>query len=743
MKIAVSSICSANYARRVETLMNSVREFAPHWERHILFTEQASKKAEISTLTEETFLLPNEIGADKWQQMAFSYEITEYNTALKPFLMRHLFSLGFDAVVYFDPDIEIYSSLNELEQWLSEFNAVVTPHITSPLEENGLFPRNEDIIHGGQFNLGFLGLRKSEETNTFLNWWGSVLETKCLKEGSHNYFVDQSWADLIPSLFSKLKIIHHQGYNAAYWNLPQRPVKRTAEGWLAGKDSLVFFHYSGFKEGAIREISRHQKKVAAEKGTDLYQLLEQYQNKINGYSGIPYSFGTYSDGNEITLEDRRAYLHLPESAKSTFGNPFERKMEIRKIASSREKDPHPEVIRLQKQLDHMLHTPSWLIGRAITWLPRKLRRPFRNFPRPRIPESVSKSAKNQIHILRHETQMLSSCIKGFFYVLWHRFFLRKEIIGINLAEHMGDIVACEPVARHLRQENPNAYLVWLVKKEYRELVDSFPEINGPLVVSCLSTARFLTKWAPFSEPVDLTIPGRRCWECRHLLFSGIPANGVTTKNYFHHGNLLSAFAKFAGLPELNESPRIQIPESALNKLSQLDLPENFVAIHAQSNDECKDWPTEKWKELVDIIHAKWKLPVVELGLSPTQNSKVIDLCGKLTVLETAETIRRAQLFVGVDSGPAHLANAVGARGIILLGRYKHYENYMPFSGNYENAQSAEVLRADGPISDLPVENVVASIERTIHNVIARAKARSNLNETASLRSQRQALTDNV
>ena len=52
------------------------------------------------------------------------------------------------------------------------------------------------------------------------------------------------------------------------------------------------------------------------------------------------------------------------------------------------------------------------------------------------------------------------------------------------------------------------------------------------------------------------------------------------------------------------------------------------------------------------------------------------------VAESAEIIRRAALFIGIDSGPAHLADAVKTPGVILLGRYLTWDYYMPYTGFY-------------------------------------------------------------
>jgi len=35
-----------------------------------------------------------------------------------------------------------------------------------------------------------------------------------------------------------------------------------------------------------------------------------------------------------------------------------------------------------------------------------------------------------------------------------------------LLEHLGDIVACEPVVRHLKEKYPDSYFIWGVKQAY-------------------------------------------------------------------------------------------------------------------------------------------------------------------------------------------------------------------------------------------------------------------------------------
>ena len=88
-----------------------------------------------------------------------------------------------------------------------------------------------------------------------------------------------------------------------------------------------------------------------------------------------------------------------------------------------------------------------------------------------------------------------------------------------------------------------------------------------------------------------------------------------------------------------------------------------------------------------------------------------NLCGQLSILESAEVIRRAKLFIGIDSGPAHLANAVDTPGVILIGSYLGFSKYNPFSGDYGNGKNAKIVYAEGLIVNIEVDEVMAAMSR--------------------------------
>lgn len=292
------------------------------------------------------------------------------------------------------------------------------------------------------------------------------------------------------------------------------------------------------------------------------------------------------------------------------------------------------------------------------------------------------------------------------------------MICLSLVEHMGDIVAAEPIIRRLREEYPDAFLVWCIGKPYRELADSHPEVDMALPVRCLTGWILLRSLGLFDRVVDLHLPNRICGTCQVPLTKNSGNLQISASNYYSYGNLLNVMAQNAGIVVVDEAPRIYIPDEACRNVDRYTLPKRFVAIHCAANEDSRNWDVLKWRELVGRIGDEFGVDVVEVGLNselPGFDSRNYrNLCGQLTILETAEVIRRAQLFVGIDSGPGHTANAVGSYGVILMGQYRDFLRYMPYSGLYETGENAEVIHYAGPARDIPVNLVFDAVARKLH-----------------------------
>lgn len=93
---------------------------------------------------------------------------------------------------------------------------------------------------------------------------------------------------------------------------------------------------------------------------------------------------------------------------------------------------------------------------------------------------------------------------------------------------------------------------------------------------------------------------------------------------------------------------------------------NPVAIHVTGRCcESKNWPTQKWEELVK---RNSQYTFLQLGLpEEVQIRGAIDLRGKTTIREAIALLKYVKGFVGVDSSIAHAANAVDTTGVVLFG----------------------------------------------------------------------------
>jgi ADP-heptose:LPS heptosyltransferase len=287
----------------------------------------------------------------------------------------------------------------------------------------------------------------------------------------------------------------------------------------------------------------------------------------------------------------------------------------------------------------------------------------------------------------------------------------RPFIVINLLEHFGDIVACEPVSRYVRKQYPEAYIVWTTRRAYRELVDHNPNIDETVTLYCLSEWIRLARCNLFDQVIDLHFSERVCPVCRIPLKKPADSSGITPENYYHFGNLLTTFCISAGLPPLVDQPQLYLPDQVRRRVDALRLPEDYIVVHCLSNEISRDWLKPKWQELARLLIAGRSIAIVEVGMKALLGSAELpayhNCCGRLSILETAEVIRRSRLFIGVDSGPAQLANALQHPGVVLLGHYRDFVNYMPYSGCYQNQTAGVLLYADGPVATLPVEEVLA------------------------------------
>ena len=267
-----------------------------------------------------------ELRIPTYYDMAMRYNVTEFNTSIKPYVFRWLFDRGVLSAVYIDPDIQVFRPLTEVYSALNEegANAVVTPHITRPLDMDKK-PSELRILQTGVYNLGFLALAASEASIAFVDWWLTFMPADCRADLKAGIFVDQKYVDLLPSYVPGTKILRHAGYNVAYWNLAHRPLCNESVGWTACGEPLVFMHFSGIRPYEEKTVSAHQNRLSYDDLGEGQQLFEQYKERLrHGYRRLEeckiskdYAYGCFSDGAAIEGPIRKLYAQaLPPRSLS-------------------------------------------------------------------------------------------------------------------------------------------------------------------------------------------------------------------------------------------------------------------------------------------------------------------------------------------------------------------------------------------------------------------------------------------
>jgi len=203
-----------------------------------------------------------------------------------------------------------------------------------------------------------------------------------------------------------------------------------------------------------------------------------------------------------------------------------------------------------------------------------------------------------------------------------------------------------------------------------------------------------------------------------------------------------ALIGWTGVPVTDRpSTRLAVTDKALASASQklrvagfdgFDRAEPFVVIHPSAAFDTKQWATEKFARVAEELAMRSLVPVVIVGPQEEQlleslvkqsSARVVEL-NNVSLPEVMALTSRARLFVGNDSGIAHIAAAAGAPCVVIFGS-SNVLHWRPWT-----TQPNEVVREELPcqpchgyfcaefekpecILRVPVERVVAAIDRVL------------------------------
>ncbi len=276
---------------------------------------------------------------------------------------------------------------------------------------------------------------------------------------------------------------------------------------------------------------------------------------------------------------------------------------------------------------------------------------------------------------------------------------------------LGDVVFATPLVRELKRALPEATLEFAVGQHSRAAL-----ANNPHLAGLVDTGRVGSGPSSFRDVLAL---GRRIRQGRYdacfvlersallsllPLLAGVPIRigidsggrgltlsvGVSVLPIRPESELyLDLFRAIGGRPadgRLEYHPSAAAAKAA-DQLVRDRLPQgrSFVLLHVAGGVNPgmallrKRWPTERFTELARRVAGAGAVPVL-VGAAADRAALtdelcavpgIVDLVGALELDELAALAQRAAAYVGNDSGPSHLAEAAGARTVLLFGPSDH------------------------------------------------------------------------
>ncbi len=267
---------------------------------------------------------------------------------------------------------------------------------------------------------------------------------------------------------------------------------------------------------------------------------------------------------------------------------------------------------------------------------------------------------------------------------------------------MGDIVHALPVVHVLKQQYPQAKLTWLVKSQWAGLVERAEGVDrvwpvDPGLAGWLSQVHAL-RAERFDLVIDLQGLLRSAVMSR---LSGCPdrigfANGREGSPWFYTTRVTvpapdmhavdryllvaeAVGAKQAGEPQfrLQETDSDRDRIEALMRQKGLAAGMPWIAVQVSARWPTKRWPAASFSAVADHIQRDGLAQVAVVGgadeyadveqVKRLMETSPIDLTGAIAIGLLPSLLRRAALLITNDSGPMHVAAAVGTPVIALFG----------------------------------------------------------------------------
>jgi len=244
---------------------------------------------------------------------------------------------------------------------------------------------------------------------------------------------------------------------------------------------------------------------------------------------------------------------------------------------------------------------------------------------------------------------------------------RKKAVLVCRFGAMGDVVCALPLCDALRERHPDQLIVFVTSSLYRNLVD----LSG---AADLVYGSKLWVW-PFVMPSQFNV-----FDLVAAVYNPQNSDEVSDRSasMLH---LVDEFAASCGVALIKRQPHLYPSDHLIRTtrrkygLGEQELgTKKLIAINGGPTWPVRMWETSKWQTLIDHIHAEHDAVILQFGQrQPGKSSDLENLTGVVSLFdhlkpeEIVALIAVSDLVVAIDSGPVHLAGAVGTPVVGLFG----------------------------------------------------------------------------
>jgi heptosyltransferase-1 len=326
-------------------------------------------------------------------------------------------------------------------------------------------------------------------------------------------------------------------------------------------------------------------------------------------------------------------------------------------------------------------------------------------------------------------------------------------VAIVKLSALGDVIHALPVARALRRGAPTAQISWIVEARESAILRHHPDLDRVIPVDTRRWRRLIRRpegmrqvwdklhrlrrrirFAGFDVAIDLqgllksglltAYTGARtrigfsrayCRERVNVLFTNRrvtppPEAKHVVEQYLA---LLAPLGIQAGPPEFLIPPRPDAERKMDGTLAAAGLPpgERVVALNPGAGRADKQWPIEQFRALAQRLIAEADARILVLW-GPSERPLAEQIVAGLDVVlapptdldELTAVLRRVSLVVAADTGPLHLAAALGTPALGLFGPTQAERNG-PYGAGHRALQSP-----DGTMAGVTAEAAFAAAQ---------------------------------